>query len=93
MREEYDFSGAALAQDVPELAKLQAQENAGKVGITLYVDAEVLVAFRARARAEGKDYQTLMSAALRHSIRPESAPVTLGDLRRVLREELHPISA
>lgn len=93
MREEYDFSGAALAQDVPELAKLQAQENAGKVGITLYVDAEVLVAFRARARAEGKDYQTLMSAALRHSILPESAPVTLGELRRVLREELHPISA
>lgn len=92
MREEYDFSGAALAQDVPELARLQARENAGKVGITLYVDVEVLAAFRARARAEGKDYQTLMSAALRQSLMPENAPVTLEELRRVLREELHPAS-
>jgi uncharacterized protein (DUF4415 family) len=92
MREEYDFSGAALAQDMPELARLQAEENAGKARITLYVDAEVLAVFRARARAEGKDYQTLMSAALRQSIMPENAPVTLGDLRRVLHEEFHPIS-
>jgi hypothetical protein len=52
-----------------------------------YVDAEVLAAFHARAHVEGQSYQTLMSVALRQSIMPENAPVTLGDLRRVLHEE------
>lgn len=92
MREEYDFSSATRAQDMPELARLQTEENAGKIRITLYVDAEVLAAFRARAQAEGAGYQTLMTAALRQNILPENALVTLGDLRRVLREELHPAS-
>ncbi|HCB12156.1 MAG TPA: hypothetical protein DEP36_01100 [Gammaproteobacteria bacterium] len=93
MRDEYDFSGATVAQDVPELARLQSEGNADKIRISLYVEVEVLAAFRARARAEGQSYQALMSAALRQSIMPESAPVTLGDLRRVLHEELHPVSA
>ena len=52
-----------------------------------YVDAEVLAVFHARAHVEGQGYQTLMSVALRQSIMPENAPVTLGDLRRVLHEE------
>jgi hypothetical protein len=60
--------------------------------ISLYGDVEVLASFRDRARAEGQNYQSLMSATLRQSIMPENAPVTLGDLRRVLHEELYPAS-
>lgn len=89
MREEYDFSGAKRAQDVPALAKLQAEANQGKTRVTMYVDADVLAAFRERAAQEGKGYQTLINAALRAAISPESAPLTLEALRRVLREELH----
>lgn len=88
MRKEYDFSKAKRAQDVPELAKLQAGANAGKTRITMYVDADVLIAFRALAELQGKGYQTLMNDALRAAAMPEQAPVTVDTLRRVLREEL-----
>ncbi|MBK7814324.1 MAG: BrnA antitoxin family protein [Rhodocyclaceae bacterium] len=88
MRKEYDFSKAKRAQDVPAVAKLQAEANAGKTRITMYVDAEVLAAFRAMAERQGKGYQTLINDALRASALPEQAPVTVDVLRRVLREEL-----
>jgi hypothetical protein len=41
-----------------------------------------------RAEREGKGYQTLINAALRASLAPDSAPVTIETLRQVLREEL-----
>ncbi|MBZ0093000.1 MAG: BrnA antitoxin family protein [Sulfuricellaceae bacterium] len=89
MRKEFDFTGAKRAQDVPELAKLQAETGVGKVRITMYVDADVLAAFRKKAEAEGKGYQTLINEALREAATPENAPVTIETLRKVLREELH----
>lgn len=89
MPKDIDFSGAKRAQDVPALAELQEEAAAGKVRITMYVDAEVLAAFRKKAEAEGKGYQTLMNEALREAAAPEHAPVTLEMLRQVLREELH----
>jgi uncharacterized protein (DUF4415 family) len=87
MRKEYDFRGAKRAKDVPHLAKLQA-EAACKTRITILIDNDVLVAFRARAEREGKGYQTLINSALRAAIEPDAAPVTVGSLRQVLREEL-----
>jgi uncharacterized protein (DUF4415 family) len=87
MRKEYDFSKAKRAQDVPALAKLQAKANTGKVRITMYIDADVLAAFRAIAEQQGKGYQTLMNEALRAAAMPEQAPITVDVLRRVLREE------
>jgi uncharacterized protein (DUF4415 family) len=87
MRKEYKFTGAKRAKDVPHLAKLQAEASRGKTRITILIDDEVLTAFRARAEREGKDYQTLINAALRASVAPESAPVTIDVLREVLREE------
>ena len=88
MRKEYDFTGAKRAKDVPHLARLQAEAAAGKTRITIFLDDDVLAAFRARAEQEGMGYQTLINAALRAAVAPEQAPVTLEGLRRVLREEL-----
>jgi len=88
MRKEYDFSSAKRAKDVPHLAKLQAEASRGKTRITILIDDDVLAVFRARAEREGKGYQTLINAALRASLAPDSAPVTIETLRQVLREEL-----
>jgi predicted DNA binding CopG/RHH family protein len=86
MREEYDFSHAKRAAEIPHLMKLQA-ETAGKTRITMRVDNETLLAFKARARAAGGSYQNLMNAALADYLRGQ----TLVDVvRATIREELHP---
>jgi len=85
MRDEYDFSKAKRAVDVPHLAKLR-QEAKGKTRITIMLDNDVISAFRARADLARVGYQTLINAALREAI--GSRPVDEATLRRVLREEL-----
>ena len=84
MRDEYDFSKAKRAADVPHLAKLQA-EMAGKTRITMRVDNETLSVFKARAKATGGSYQTLINTALGEYLRGQA----LADLvRETIREEL-----
>lgn len=78
MRAEYDFSNAKRGAVI---------EPAGKTRITIFIDDDILAAFRTRAEQEGKGYQTLINAALRAALQPEAAPVTVATLRRVLREE------
>ena len=90
MQKEYDFTGAKRAKDVPHLAKLQAEGSRGKTRITILLDDDVVAEFRTRAEREGQGYQTLINAALRAAVAPESAPVTIEALRQVLREELVP---
>jgi len=87
MRKEYDFSKAKRAVDVPHLAKLQA-EMAGKTRITMRVDNETLSTFKARAKATGGSYQTLINAALGDYLKGQA----LADVvRETIREELrHP---
>lgn len=85
MRDEYDFSKAKRAKDVPHLAKLQ-REAQGKTRITIMIDNDVLTSFRERAEAEGIGYQTLINAALRQAV--AGRPVDEATLRRVLREEM-----
>jgi uncharacterized protein (DUF4415 family) len=81
MKDSYDFSNAKRG------AVIDAK---GKTRITIWLDDEVLAAFRARAAAEGKGYQTLINETLRAASREGSVePLTLEALRRVLREELH----
>ncbi|MDR2189591.1 MAG: BrnA antitoxin family protein [Azonexus sp.] len=79
MKDSYDFStarrGAVLAPK-------------GKTRITIWVDDAVLDAFRARAAAQGKGYQTLINETLRSA--SDDEPLTLSALRQVIREELHP---
>lgn len=85
MRDEYDFSTAQRAKDIPHLAKLQAEQK-GKSRITIMLDNDVLLAFRTRAEAEGIGYQTLINQTLRQAL--GSRPVDEETLRKVLREEL-----
>lgn len=82
MKAEYDFSGAKRGAPI---------EAKGKTRITIFLDDDVLAAFRARAEESGKGYQTLINEALRATITAENAPVTVETLRKVLREELHAV--
>lgn len=78
MRKEYDFSGGKRGAVLP---------SPGKTRVTIMLDDDVLETFRARADAAGQGYQTLINAALRAAIDPESAPVTVGVLRAVLKDQ------
>ena len=80
MREEYDFSQGKRGAVLP---------SPGKTRVTIMLDDDVIEAFRARADAAGKGYQTMVNEALRAAIDPESDPVTLRTLRAVLDERLH----
>ena len=79
MKDEYDFSNGTRGAAV---------DATGKTRITILIDDDVLAAFRERAAQRGKGYQTLINEALRASLSPESAPLTVELLRKVLREEL-----
>ena len=85
MRKQYDFSKGKRAKDVPHLVRLQAEAK-GKTRITIMLDNDLLMAFRAKADSEGTRYQTLINQTLRQAV--GSAPVDEATLRRVLREEL-----
>ena len=77
MRKEYDFS----------IAKRGAvTQSPGKTRVTIMLDHDVIEAFRARGDASGQGYQTLINAALRAAIDPDSAPVTVKALRAALEE-------
>ncbi|NEP35631.1 MULTISPECIES: BrnA antitoxin family protein [unclassified Moorena] len=80
MRKEYDFSkgkrGAVIS-------------SKGKTRITIYLDDEILANFREQAETAGIGYQTLINEALKKHLQcPSEQPLTQGDLRRILREEL-----
>ncbi len=60
----------------------------GKTRITIYIDDDVLEAFRDRADASGRGYQTMMNDALRAYLGKASLPIDEDILRRVIREEL-----
>ncbi len=80
MRDEYDFSKAKRGAVLPSV---------GKTRITIMLDDEVLAFFRAQAEQAGCGYQTLVNAALRQAMLPDAQPLTVAELRKVLREELH----
>ena len=88
MKAEYDLSKAKRAKDVDHLAKLQAAAAGGKTRVTMYLDDNVLAAFRLRAEAEGRGYQTLINEALKQ-VATNSTPLTEEVVRRIIREELH----
>jgi len=86
MRKQYDFSKAKRAKSVPHLARLQAEAK-GKTRITIMLDNDLLMAFRAKAESEGTGYQTLINQALRQYVAQREEPLE-EVLRRVLRQEL-----
>jgi uncharacterized protein (DUF4415 family) len=80
MKAEYDMKKAQRGAVVAP---------AGKTRITIYLNDAILAAFRERAEAEGRGYQTLINEALSAALVENNAPVTISTLRKVLREELH----
>jgi len=84
MREEYDFSKAKRAKDVPHLAQLKAEE--GKTRITIMLDNEIINNFRLIAKQKGLGYQTLINQTLKAYSSSSIVDETL--LRKVIREEL-----
>jgi len=79
MKREYDFSRGKRGAVVPQT---------GKTRITIYIDDDVLEAFRDRADASGRGYQTMINDALRAYLGKASLPIDEDILRRLIREEL-----
>ena len=79
-----DFTDAKPVNQMPALAKLQA-EHGGKSRITIRVDNATLAVFKARAEMTGGNYQTLMNEALGQVAQGQ----TLADVvRETIRQEL-----
>ncbi len=82
MKDSYDFSKGKrgrITKPIPE--------PAGKVKITIRLDADIVDHFMAKADESGGavGYQTLINEALRRSF---EAPALEAMVRRVIREEL-----
>ena len=80
MRQEYEFDKGKRG---PIL------RSKGKTRVTMYLDNDVIEAFRAKGDAVGRGYQTLINDALKECIAKASKPVDARTLRRILREELN----
>jgi uncharacterized protein (DUF4415 family) len=81
MRDEYDFTGKKPKRGA-------VITSLGKTRITIMLDDDVIPAFRTRAQAEGRGFQTAINATLRAALARDDAPLTVRRLREVLREEL-----
>jgi uncharacterized protein (DUF4415 family) len=85
MRKNYDFSKAKRGAAI---------STSQKTRITIMLDDDVLDFFRSTGERQGTGYQTLINQALRQAMshqrdsRKASTPLTVAELRRVLREEL-----
>lgn len=79
MRKEYDFSKAKRGA---------VGKAKGKTRITIYLDDDVLDAYRAKGDKLGRGYQTLINDALRETLGQGADSVDAKTLRRILREEL-----
>ena len=78
MKKEYDFSKAKRGTVISE---------GGKTRVTMYLDNDVLEAFRERADRSGKGYQTLINEVLREHLGTEV--LNARTLRKIIREEIN----
>lgn len=62
--------------------------QSGKTRITIFLDNDLLEAFRNRADAAGRGYQTMINEALREYLGRSAKPVDAATIRRIVREEL-----
>ena len=79
MKKEYDFSKGKRGPVI---------RQRGKTRITIHVDNDVLDAFRKRADAEGRGYQTMINEALREYLGRSVNRIDADTIRRIVREEL-----
>lgn len=80
MKAEYDLSNAKRGAVIP---------SEGKKRITMYLDNDVLEAFKVKSGEQGIGYQTLINSVLREHLGKQAAPIDEATLRRVIREEMH----
>ena len=78
MKAEYDLTAGKRGAVIP---------NNGKTRITIWIDDDIIEAFRTRAEAEGIGYQTLVNQTLRLSM-TTGQPLDELLLRRIIREEM-----
>ena len=78
MKKGYDFSKAKRGAVITE---------GGKTRVTMYLDNDVLEAFRDRAERSGKGYQTLINEVLREHLGTEV--LNARTLRKIIREEIN----
>ena len=79
MEKEYDFSKGKRGP---------IRSNKGKTRITIYIDDDIIDAYRQISDDVGRGYQTLINQALRETLDKKTAPLDARTLRRILREEL-----
>jgi len=79
MKDSYDFNAGKRGPVIPAESKTR---------VTMYLDNAVLESFRAQATAQGKGYQTVINDVLRKATQPQSEPINVETLRKVIREEL-----
>jgi len=79
MEKEYDFSKGKRGPII---------SNKGKTRITIYLDDDILDAYRRKGDEVGRGYQTLINQTLRETLGKKPAAVDAKTLRRILREEL-----
>ncbi len=80
MKAEYDFSKGERGAIIPQT---------GKTRLTIYIDDEILEAFREMADNAGIGYQSMMNQALREYL-AKSNPLPLFEpLYQVIPEKLH----
>jgi len=79
MKAEYDFSKARRGPAVP---------TKGKTRITIYIDDQILAAFKAQSARTGVGYQTLINEALAQHIGTTEKPMTAEQVREIVRKEL-----
>jgi uncharacterized protein (DUF4415 family) len=76
MRKEYDFSKARRGPVI---------RQPGRTRITIFLGNDLLEAFRERADAAGRGYQTLINEALGEHLSRSAQPVDAGTIRRIVR--------
>ena len=79
MSKEYDFSKGKRGPVV---------KSTGKTRITIYLDDDIIAAFRKKGDELGRGYQTLINDALRGVLSESESVVDAKTLRRIIREEL-----
>ena len=79
MEKEYDFSKGKRGPII---------SNKGKTRITIYLDDDVIEAYRRKGDKIGRGYQTLINQSLRETMEKKPVAVDAKTLRRILREEL-----
>ena len=74
-------------KSTPAAPQAKVKTDKAKTRINLYLDNDILKTLCERAELTGKCYETLINETLRHSLTPESAPLTIETLRLLLQEE------